>query len=124
VIGPVYVDVSVEAGVVVSAVEDVPVVEVSCISRLKEFLNPLTGAYEGRGWAFGRVPCFSDFYALLEKIDGVDHVESLSISLSVPEPGDSGEVSEYILSPENPESFDMPSYAVVCSGKHKINVNI
>lgn len=124
VIGPVYVDVSVEVGVVVSTVEDVPVVEVSCISRLREFLNPLTGGYEGRGWAFGRVPCFSDFYALLEKIEGVDHVVSLSIALSIPEPGDTGEVSEYLLTPENPVGFDMPSYAVVCSGKHKINVSI
>lgn len=124
VIGPVYAEVSVGARVAVSVVDDVPVVEKTCGSRLREFLNPLTGGYDREGWDFGKVPCFSDFYALLEKIEGLDHVVSIAITLSIPEPGDTGTVSQYLLTPENPEAFHMPSYAVVCSGKHKINVSL
>ncbi len=124
VIGPVYAEVSVAAQVAAVGIDDVPVVEKACGSRLREFLNPLFGGYERKGWGFGKVPCFSDFYALLEKIEDVDHVVALTIELSIPEPGNAGGVSEYILTPENPEAFDMPSYAVVCSGKHKIDVSI
>jgi hypothetical protein len=124
VIGPVYAGVSVQAEVAVAAIEDVPLVEKACYAQLGEFLNPLGGGYEQGGWDFGKVPCFSDFYALLEKIEAVDHVAALSITLSIGEPGSGAVVSQYLLTPENPGDFYMPPYAVVCSGKHKINVGI
>jgi hypothetical protein len=124
VIGPVYAEVSVNAQAAAAAIEDVPVVEKECVSRLRAFLNPLTGGYEQGGWEFGKVPCFSDFYAFLEKIEGVDHVVDLSITLSILDPVNAAVVSQYVLTPEKPEAFQMPSYAVVCNGKHKIDVSI
>jgi predicted phage baseplate assembly protein len=122
VIGPIYVEVSLEAAVAATSVHVVPLVENDCISRLKEFLNPLTGGYEQEGWEFGKIPCFSDFYALLEKIDGVDHVETFSVKLRLEE----DPPIEVELSPDNPElgaDFRMPVYSLVCSGKHKVEVS-
>lgn len=124
VIGPVYAGVSVEAEVAAADMDDVPLVERACHTRLREFLNPLSGGYEQRGWDFGKVPCFSDFYALLEKIGDVDHVVSLSVTLDIFGPGNGEAVARYLLTPDNPEDFSMPPYAVVCSGKHKISVSI
>jgi len=124
VIGPVYAEVSVNARAAAVAIEDVPVVEKECVSRLKAFLNPLTGGYEQGGWEFGKVPSVSDFYAFLEKIEGVDHVMALTIKLSILDPVNAAVVSQYVLTPDKPEAFQMPPYAVVCSGKHKIDVSI
>ena len=126
VIGPVYVDVSVHAQLASTSIEMIPLVEKACYARLKDFLNPLSGGSEKRGWDFGKIPCFSDFYALLEKIDNVDHVKGLFIKLNLPETEvmNAGLKSEYILTPENPDDFPMPPYAVICSGEHKVGVSV
>jgi predicted flap endonuclease-1-like 5' DNA nuclease len=125
VIGPVYVDVSIHAQLAAASIEMIPLVEKAYYSRLKEFLNPLSGGNEKRGWDFGKIPCFSDFYALLEKIENVDHVKDMFIKVTVPdiESTSAGLNSEYILTPENPGDFTMPPYAVICSGDHKVVVS-
>jgi hypothetical protein len=47
---------------------------------LETFLHPLTGG-TGAGWQFGRYPQKSDFYAIIQSISGVDHVNSLEVNL-------------------------------------------
>jgi hypothetical protein len=120
VIGPVYVEVSVYARLVAVSVDEVPLVEKSGYLQLKDFLNPLTGGGERKGWDFGKIPCFSDFYALLEKIEGVDHVEELSLGLKIPD--QAGSYTEYPLISVNAAAVRIPPYAVVCSGEHQISV--
>ena len=46
--------------------------------RLEAFLHPLTGG-TGEGWQFGRYPQKSDFYAIIQSISGVDHVDDLEV---------------------------------------------
>ncbi|NIM13504.1 MAG: putative baseplate assembly protein [Candidatus Aminicenantes bacterium] len=118
---PIYVELSVFAHLAAVSTDAIPLVENASYSRLKEFLNPLSGGNEQKGWEFGKVPCFSDFYALLEKIEGVDHVKDLSIKLKITE---QDTLSEYVLTPENPEDFYMPPDALVCSGEHKVKVSL
>ena len=120
VIGPVYVEVSVYARLVAVSVDEVPLVEKSGYLQLKDFLNPLTGGGERKGWDFGKIPCFSDFYALLEKIEGVDHVEELSLGLKIPD--QAGSYTEYPLMSGNSVAVHIPPYTVVCSGEHQISV--
>ena len=79
--GPTYVAVNVEAALVLTQIEQAPEVEATALQRLRQFLHPLTGGYLNRGWEFGRLPCLSDFYTLLEDIDGVDHVDNLMMTL-------------------------------------------
>lgn len=98
--GPVYVEVSVHARLATTSVEVLPVVESEAHSRLRGYLNPLTGGSSGEGWQFGQSPCLSDFYALLESIEGVDHVE---VSLTIAEE-------------------PIPPHAVICNGDHQIKV--
>lgn len=120
VIGPVYAEVSVRAVLAAVSVDLVPVVEKACHQQLKEFLNPLSGGHERAGWDFGRIPCFSDFYALLEKVEGVDHVEDLSILLTIP--GTEETVLRYILEPSTAVEVPVPPYVIVSGGKHDISV--
>lgn len=120
VIGPVYAEVSVKAVLTAVSVDLVPVVEKACHQQLEEFLNPLSGGHERAGWDFGRIPCFSDFYALLEKVEGVDHVEDLSILLTIP--GTEETVLRYILEPFTAVEVPVPPYIIVSGGKHDISV--
>jgi hypothetical protein len=117
---PVYVSVGVEATIISTSIDAIPSVENEAIVRLKEFLHPLTGGYEEKGWDFGRAPYLSDFFALLEKIPGVDYVKSLSVRIRAH--GEQQAVSEFVMTPERVAGIEMPPYTLVFSGEHKITV--
>jgi predicted phage baseplate assembly protein len=82
---PQWLQVSVTAEVVPTALEFADAVRTAVIQRLETFLHPLTGGVSGQGWEFGREPHESDFYSLIEAIDSVDYVRSLSVKIE-PEP--------------------------------------
>jgi predicted phage baseplate assembly protein len=48
-------------------------------SALASFLQPLAGGPDGRGWPFGRDVFVSDVASLLESLEGVDYVETLTL---------------------------------------------
>lgn len=77
---PVYVPVRVRARVVRRA--DVPEGDVRrrIAAALAAFADPLTGGPDGRGWPFGRDLFASELYALLEGVEGVDHVPHLELA--------------------------------------------
>ncbi|NTW03560.1 MAG: hypothetical protein HGA19_20185 [Oscillochloris sp.] len=52
-----------------------------------DFLHPLHGGQDGRGWPFGRDIYVSELYELLEDVAGVDYVPDISIAGACP-PGD------------------------------------
>jgi predicted phage baseplate assembly protein len=79
VVGPLYVKVSVEVEIGLTSLEGASAVEQAVQQKLTSFLHPLTGGLDGNGWDFGREPYKSDFYALLEAINGVDHVRTLVV---------------------------------------------
>jgi hypothetical protein len=109
--GPDYVEVAVTATVVARTMADAPMIEREAVRRLREFLHPLRGGDEGRGWDFGRAPYASDFYAILEKIQGVDHLEALEITVSRDQGGK--------IAPEALKAHEM-----VSSGEHAITVKV
>lgn len=79
--GPSYIEVTVDTDLVASDdVSSIAILEETATRRLEEFLHPLTGSQGGTGWSFGELPCISDFYALLEGVEGVDHVERLEVT--------------------------------------------
>lgn len=82
VVGPLYVRVEVNAEIALVSLEGASVVERAVQQQLASFLHPLTGGPDGTGWDFGRKPHGSDLYALIEKVPGVDHIRSLTITES------------------------------------------
>ncbi len=77
--GPDWVEITVKAEVVPRSLSLATNLKLTVMNALQSFLHPLTGGWDGRGWVFGRKPHKSDFYNLLESIDGVAYVETLSV---------------------------------------------
>ncbi len=83
--GPSYVEISISVDVHVISIDVASQVEIEVKKKLDDFFHPLTGGTDGKGWDFGRNVSDSDIYALLENIDGIDHIENLEI-IPVPAP--------------------------------------
>lgn len=110
VVGPLYVEVKVTVDIVPTSIEKASTVEQAIYQTLTSFLHPLTGGLDGNGWAFGRHPHKSDFYALLESVPGVDYIANLLV-----------EPDEDESSLEIKKILDTKRF-LVFSGKHKINL--
>jgi len=80
--GPSYVEASVTAELVATAGATVSALEERAEEEIEAYLHPLTGGDDGTGWPFGVLPCRSDLYALLEGVEGVDHVASLDLTFA------------------------------------------
>ena len=76
---PVYVKVSVKANVMPLAGQDPKAVMNRVNQRVSEFLDPLRGGEDGKGWPFGRPVYLSEIYNLIDGVDGVDYVQEVSL---------------------------------------------
>ena len=106
--GPVYHPVSIAVDIFVDSIEKVGRVEREARTKLSGFFHPLTGGSSGDGWEFGRNVYVSDVYALLEDINGVDHVENLDFE------NNGIGIEEVEVGPDQ----------LMASGKHTINIKI
>ncbi|WP_370573067.1 putative baseplate assembly protein [Methanomethylovorans sp.] len=115
VIPPSYVKIDVSAELVTDVIDAMPVIEMEAKRRVSEFLHPLTGSAEGKGWNFGFAPCVSDVYSILEQIEYVDHVNNVTMSLH-----DSSKVMKV---DDASAMVKLPEYALPCNGEHQITVD-
>ena len=105
--GPDWVKVSVTTEVSPVSLDLATQLPARVVTALERFLHPLSGGTLGKGWPFGRQPRPSDLYTLIESVEGVDHVVSLSLVMD-PQPD-----------PANP-SFGNQS--LIYSGRHIVTV--
>jgi hypothetical protein len=80
--GPAYVPVDVDATIAPWDPSEAGAVEQRARAALTKLLHPLTGGPEGAGWRPGRDVYLSDLAAVLERVEGVDHVDDLAISIA------------------------------------------
>lgn len=120
--GPAYVEVAVGADIYAESIDLAPQVEAAAVAALEAFLHPLTGGYTQSGWEFGRLPCLSDFYGLLEAVEGMDHIENLRMTLSPVTPGGVKAAEPRVVSEDRPLDVVVPVYTLVYSGEHKFDV--
>jgi predicted phage baseplate assembly protein len=127
--GPSYVSVGVEADVVAGDVGSLNAVEEALVGAVEDFLHPLSGR-GGEGWGFGELPTRSDVFALLEAVEGVDHVDSLFLTftpseVATVEDGDPGPVApEIVTIGEGDARPDAPEDALVADGDHDLTVSL
>jgi hypothetical protein len=114
VIKPSYVQVSVTTRLVPTGVDQAPAVEAAATAALAAFLHPVRGGWSGAGWPFGRLVCFSDLHALLERVDGVDRVASLAAAVS----DEFGNATALAAAETAPVA--LPAHVLVSSGKHRV----
>jgi uncharacterized phage protein gp47/JayE len=86
--GPQYVPVGVTATIVPVDFNQAGVVEKAARAAIETFLDPLHGGQTGAGLEFGRAVYRSDLAAVLEDLDGLDHVESLLFEVNGQPAGD------------------------------------
>ena len=115
VIQPSYVVVRISAILVTHKIDAIPVIEQKAKSQITDFLHPLYGGLEGKGWNFGAVPCISDIFPLFEKIENVDYVSELTIQLY---DEDNLKLTEIKRTSDN---FKLPADTLLYSGEHDIS---
>ncbi len=105
--GPTYNAMSVSVDIFVTSPDIASEAAREAKQRLDSFFHPLIGGPEEEGWDFGRGVAVSDICALLEGIDGVDHIENLLL-----EGADEGDL------------VPIPPDALVANGTHSINIRL
>lgn len=112
--GPSYVTTTVEAEVAATG-GSISELEERAREAVRSYLHPLTGR-AGDGWAFGELPCRSDFYGLLEGVDRVDHVEELSVTFRTDR--------STVTVAEGETTPDTSPDALVHSGTHEVTASL
>lgn len=79
--GPAYIAVDVDATIIPRDPAEAGDVERRARDALARLLHPLYGGPDGGGWEPGRDVYLSDLAAVLERVDGVDYVEQLAMSI-------------------------------------------
>lgn len=116
VIEPAYIEISVTATLVVSDLEDVVPVEQEAIQKLEQFLQPIDGNHNRKGWEIGQILHESVFFSLLKMLRNVKYVEQLYLTIVCKEDGQRREISFQ-------EWENMP-HGIITSGRHEINVDV
>jgi len=81
--------------------------------RLFQFINPLIGGVDGKGWQFGRDLLVSDIMAALSNVPGVNFIRSVNMYPVTYE-------NRQYKRGEESQQISLPSYGVVVSYQHTI----
>jgi hypothetical protein len=81
VVGPDYVPVTL-AGAQLVLHRDVLAEKVrsDAVQAVRKFFHPITDGPDGKGWPFGRDVYVSEMYELLDKVEGVNYVENVTLT--------------------------------------------
>ncbi len=115
---PQYVWISVQADLRVPERSDPDLIETvkqQAQQALRNYLNPYIGGPQGEGWPFGRALNRSELYGVLQRVEHVEYVENLSMTVS-----DSNVAGGQAGAPQ--QSVQLPRHAVICSGQHQLKV--
>lgn len=77
--GPAYLPIDVNATIAPVDPSEAGTVEKAARQALEDFLHPLHGGPDHRGWGLGRNVYMSDVAAVLERVSGVDYVKELAL---------------------------------------------
>ena len=105
-----YIEINVIADIYVTSIDMATESEYEAKSKLNTFFHPLHGGTQGDGWEFGRDVALSDIYALLEPIEGLDHIENVRFL-----------VNETLI---EHDSVKIEDNAIVANGKHTFKIKI
>jgi predicted phage baseplate assembly protein len=131
--GPEWIAVTVDVTVVPLRTQDGDAVTERVRAALAAFLHPLHGGPGGAGWAFAGRPRHSQVVAVVEAVDGVDHVRSLGVSFQPQITDDVGQTDLRRLlerpvrqiagkTPPDPKLVAWLRRALVFSGPHTVAV--
>lgn len=108
VVGPRFLEVSVQATIQPKREANRVDLQAAIVSRLNQFLDPLTGGPAGDGWPFGRDVYRAEIMRVIDEVAGVDHV----VSIELFGPGCEAQCGDVCLGPT----------WLVTAGQHEIKV--
>ena len=111
VIPPEYVKVNVDAVVLIKQGFNPVITQQKIVETLGRFLNPLEGGFNGGGWPFGRPVFKSEVYAVVEKVSGVECVQSVGLK------GEGDGINQ-----DRDGNVLIRQFSLVYSGVHRINI--
>jgi predicted phage baseplate assembly protein len=88
---PYYQGITVVASLAVTRGAAVETVRAAALEALYRYFDPLTGGPDGEGWPFGRPVQEGEAFAVLQRVPGVDLVESIRLYPADPVTGARGE---------------------------------
>ena len=100
-----YIEVSVEATVVIKPKYVENKVEERVREKLENFLHPISGGVNQKGWPFGRSVYISELYKIIDRVEGVDYVKTVTLKKN-------GEKQE--------GDIKISAHDLVCSGTYEI----
>lgn len=77
--GPAYVGVSVEATILVQRHRNSDDVRAAVAQQIRDYLDPLTGGPDGRGWPFGRDLYLSEMQSVVQAVPGVEYAQDVTL---------------------------------------------
>ncbi len=92
-------------------------VEQAVYRRLYEFLNPIVGGFDGKGWPFGRDLSEFDVVASLQNIPGIEFVRSVKLFPVIWKSGGEAKHGD----PE--QSIEIVAHGVVVSHQHVVKID-
>jgi len=107
VISPEYIEVSVDATVVIKPKYVKSKVEERVRQKLTDFLHHIRGGVDQKGWPFGRSVYISEIYEIIDGVKGVDYVKTVTLNKN-------GEKQE--------GDIKISAHDLVCSVTHEIIV--
>lgn len=80
VVGPRFVTVAITATLVPTPDELESTLKPRVVDAMKNFVDPLAGGEDRRGWPFGRNVFMSEIFSLLDQLPGVDYVTAVTLT--------------------------------------------
>ena len=111
VIKPEYIKISIKCKVRLTKKSNQDMVSKRIMTKLADFLNPITGGSEGKGWPFGRPVYPSEIYQEIKNdVEGIDFISNVLIASS------SGNLCKLYQK----EAIVIPPFGLVFSGEHDV----
>ncbi|WP_457622076.1 baseplate J/gp47 family protein [Persephonella sp.] len=81
VIPPEFVFVDLSVTVVTDEISKINQMKSTVKEKVEQFLNPVKGGDSGRGWEFGKLPNYSDFFPVITSVKDVVYVKEMTVTL-------------------------------------------
>lgn len=113
--GPRYAPVSVETSVSTGGGTSITTLKETVVTELDQYFHPLFGGSDGEGWGFGELPRPTAIATLIESVEGIEAVDTLTVWVS------SGDERVRIPAGRPPT---LPRDAMICSGTHAVAITM
>ena len=86
------------------------------IFKTKEFLNPISGNFSGKGWAIGEIPRKEFIYNYIKSVSNIKWIKTINIFTKLLTPNGKKEIDF--------EDIKLRKFVVPVFGKPEINISV